>query len=74
MGIMTRPLGDAFIITSDRNLDDPPSRAPKRHSDYQLVWTGSAWSKTLTEAMSFATEDEADAYTNANYARINSAG
>ena len=74
MGIKTRALGDTFIITSDRNLDDPPSRAPKKHADFQLVWTGSAWSRTLSEAMPFPTEEEADEYTNLNYARISSSG
>lgn len=70
MGIMTRPQDDQFIITSDRGLDDAPSRAPKRHTDFSWVWTGRDWSETLADAKRFATEEEADEYTRANYAQI----
>lgn len=70
MGIMTRTQGEQFVITSDRLLEDAPSRAPKKASDFMLVWTGTAWSATLAEAKVFATADEADEYTRANYARL----
>ena len=70
MGIMTRQQGKQFVITSDRSLDDAPSRAPKKYTDFSLVWTGDAWSKTLADAKSFVTAEEADEYTKANYAQI----
>jgi hypothetical protein len=70
MGIMTRLKGEKFIITSDRNLSDAPSRAPKVHTDFPVAWTGTEWSTTLTDAMPFASEEEADEYTRANYARL----
>ena len=71
MGIMTRPQGEQFIITSDRNLNDAPiNRAPKKSSDFSWVWTGSEWSTTLADAKRFPSLDQADEYTKANYARI----
>jgi hypothetical protein len=71
MGIMTRKQGDVYLITSDQFLGAAPTnRAPKRSAGLGLVWTGAAWSEEVAEAKSFATSDEADDYTRANYARL----
>ena len=71
MGIMTRKRGEKFLITSDRGLNDAPSkRAPKRLSNDCLFWAGEAWSVTLSDGVAFDTLDEADEYTRVNYARI----
>ena len=71
MGIMTRKRGEKFLITSDRSLNDTPSkRAPKRLSNDCLFWAGDAWSVTQSDGVVFDTLDEADEYVKANYTRL----
>ncbi|HEY2762233.1 MAG TPA: hypothetical protein VGI75_15850 [Pirellulales bacterium] len=71
MGILTREQGKTFVISSDHNLSDPPSRkAPRRTDGPYQVWTGSSWSTDLSEAMTFESLDDADDYVRANYARV----
>lgn len=71
MGILSRKLGDRFVITSDRDADGNTSRrAPARLSDDYQVWTGTRWSISPGDAQQFATLDEADEYVRANYVRV----
>jgi hypothetical protein len=56
MGVMSRDRGDVFVITSDRQPDDSPTkRAAKSLSGTYLVWTGKSWSPAMADAMTFAT-------------------
>jgi hypothetical protein len=73
MGILTRKQGTDYVIGSDRNTTDAPTnRAPKGRSssDSMAVWTGEAWSAQTTDAMTFATLDDADEYVRANFAKV----
>ena len=72
MGVMPRKSGENFIIISDRVAGELPSnRIPKKRLlEVFQVWTGSAWSATITDATSFTTIDVADEYIRANYARV----
>jgi hypothetical protein len=72
MGVMTRKLGESFIITSDRIPGElPTSQAPKKRvSDAHQFWTGDGWSATVTDARIFAAIDIADDYLRANYAQV----
>ncbi len=71
MGVMARKRGELHIITSDRlSAGDPAKAAPKRVSESDAVWTGSGWSFTVADAMTFPTLDEADEYLRANYTRV----
>ena len=72
MGVMTRPQGGAYVISSDRSpTDEPTNRAPKgRPSECYEVWTGANWSAVMTDAQSFATLDDADEYVRANFAKV----
>jgi hypothetical protein len=71
MGVMARQRDGVFVITSDRlSADSPGKGAPKRASEADAVWTGSGWSLTLTEAMTFPSLDAADEYVRANYGRV----
>jgi uncharacterized protein (DUF736 family) len=72
MGVMARKLGEDFIITSDRVLGEVPTvRAPKKRvTEVYQVWTGNAWSATMTEAKTFMTLDVADEYVRANYMQV----
>lgn len=71
MGILTREQGKAFVISSDHNSTDPPSkRAPRRLDEPYQVWTGSGWSIDVGEAMTFDSLDDADDYVRANYAKV----
>ena len=72
MGVMTRKQSDVYVITSDRTAGDQPSKiVPKRRpADAYQVWTGDKWSATASEARTFKTENEADAYLEANCKRI----
>ena len=75
MGILTLQQDGKYVISSDRNISDAPVRRPpkaRRSGDYQ-VWTGSNWSLVHTDAMTFATLDEADEYVKANYRRLSGA-
>jgi hypothetical protein len=76
MGVMTREQGGLFVITSDRGVEDAPTKmAPKRRSETILrVWTGSCWSTDSTTAMTFATAEAADDYTKDNLARVMDGG
>lgn len=71
MGILTRQQGDAFVITSDRaSGSSPTTRAPTRLTEVYEVWTGTRWSTTREEAISFKSLDAADEYVRANYATV----
>lgn len=71
MGIMTRQQGDTFVITSDRAFGaSPTTRAPTRLTEVYEVWTGTCWSTTREEAISFRSLDAADEYVRANYATV----
>ncbi|MBL9091569.1 MAG: hypothetical protein JNL96_10115 [Planctomycetaceae bacterium] len=64
MGILARPLGDLFVVTSDRTLGEAPTKtAPKRAIvDNFQIWTGERWSPIPTEAKTFYSLDRADDY------------
>jgi hypothetical protein len=71
MGIMTRAEGDLFVITSDRPPGEWPTKhAPRRVSEGCQVWTGTQWSPTRTEAMTFTSLEAADEYVRANFRQI----
>lgn len=71
MGILTRPLDDKFVITSDRTRDEAPAkRAPARLSENYAVWTGSNWSDEKADALAFTSLDAADEYVRANFAKV----
>ena len=72
MGVMARKAGEEFIITSDRISGELPSvRAPKKRvTEVFQVWTGNAWSATMTDAKTFTTLDVADEYVRANYIQV----
>ena len=71
MGIMTRQLGETYVITSDRlSHDTVTARPPKRLTDAYRVWTGSGWSTVMADAKIFNTMDTADEYVKANYAQV----
>lgn len=72
MGIMTRKVGEQFVITSDRMVNEVPSnRAPKKRiSDEYQVWTGAQWSAVTTDATTFPSMDTADEYVRAHYALV----
>jgi hypothetical protein len=72
MGILTLQQDGKYVISSDRRMTDAPANRPpkgKPYGDYE-VWTGSAWSSTKSEAMTFAALDDADEYVKANYRRL----
>lgn len=71
MGILTRFQDDCYVITSDLLSQDPSSKRAPRHVNgpYQ-VWTGTGWSANGTDALSFATQDDADEYVRANYGKV----
>jgi hypothetical protein len=69
MGILTLQQDGKYVISSDRSMTDAPVNRPpkgKPSGEYE-VWTGDAWSSLKTDAMTFATLDEADEYVKANY-------
>ena len=71
MGILTRRLGPKFVISSDREVNDEgKKRAPRIQSDVYLVWTGTEWSTSPSDAMSFDSLDDADEYVRANYGKV----
>jgi len=71
MGILTRRQGNDYVITSDHTADEAsPKHAPRRLNDTYQVWTGAAWSSVMTEAMTFASLDDADEYVRAHYAKV----
>jgi hypothetical protein len=71
MGILTRQLGEAYIITSDTVTDEAPrKRAPRRMTGKYRVWTGDGWSTDMSAAKTFASMEQADEYVRANYARV----
>ena len=73
MGILTRKQDDVFVITSDRQCDTAPTaRAPNRPTYDYRVWTGTCWSSTRADAVSFASLDAADEYVRANFAKVTS--
>jgi hypothetical protein len=71
MGVLTRPLDEVFIITSDFDAANPKAKsAPKRLPTTYQVWTGRAWSVTPADAMRFPTLDAADDYVRDHYIEI----
>ncbi len=71
MGILTRQQDETFVISSDHIINGPPSkRAPNKVNGPYLVWTGTAWSDNMSEALCFTSLDDADEYVRANYARL----
>ena len=73
MGIMTRQVGEKYVIASDRPSHDVPSkRAPNRLTDFHQVWTLSGWSTTLADAIGFDSLDDADEYVRANFSKVTS--
>jgi hypothetical protein len=71
MGIVTIQRGDEYVIASDCDpAEAPTTRAPKRMASPTHVWTGTVWSKVMTEAKIFNTADEADEYLRSHYAKV----
>jgi hypothetical protein len=71
MGIMSRRVGERFVITSDRDAEGVEAKTvKKRLNDTYQVWTGSKWSAVVDDAQSFSSMDDADEYVRANFARI----
>ncbi len=72
MGIMSRKQGSQYVISSDRTSGDAPSnRAPKgRPAENYEVWTGDQWSAEMNNAKMFPTQDDADDYVRANFAKV----
>lgn len=68
MGILARKHGEEFVITSDRTSGDAPTNRPPKKLilDVYQIWTGQAWSSTMSEAKTFASLDTADDYVRAN--------
>jgi hypothetical protein len=72
MGILTRKQGDVFVITSDRPSGaSRTNRAPHRLAETYEVWTGTGWSPTIADAISFTSLDAADDYVRMNFAQVN---
>jgi len=72
MGILTRKLGETFIITSDRSAHQAPrSWPPKRVTEAFRVWTSVEWSTVADDAKVFDTLDTADEYVRMNDALVN---
>jgi hypothetical protein len=70
MGIMSRKLGEQFVVTNDRMAGEPVSNtAPKRPVSFR-VWTSTGWSAELEAATTFPTLDLADEFVRANYAKV----
>jgi hypothetical protein len=75
MGILTRQVGEEYIITSDSVTGEAPrKRAPRRMTGAYRVWTGDVWSTDVSTAKAFGSMDLADEYVRANYARISGQG
>jgi hypothetical protein len=71
MGILTRQQDDVFVITSDRAAAAAPTtRAPARLMEAYEVWTGTSWSTSRVDAITFASLDAADEYVRANFAKV----
>jgi len=70
MGILTRPQGKQFVISSDHTDEMSAKRAPRRLTEEYQVWTGAQWSMDMTDAMLFESLDDADDYVRSNYAKI----
>ena len=71
MGILTRRQGEAYVITSDREAHDAPSkRAPRWLADSYRVWTGVEWSTNRSAALNFGSLEDADEYVRANYSKV----
>jgi hypothetical protein len=71
MGILTRQQGVKYVISSDQVSGDVVTkRAPRLRANIYEVWTGTAWSANLGDAMNFDTLDDADEYVRLNYARV----
>ncbi len=71
MGILTLQQGDGYVIASDRDAAEPPSkRCPSRRTEVCQVWTGSTWSSDSNNAIRFASLDAADEYVRANFAKV----
>jgi hypothetical protein len=71
MGILTRKQGEQFVISSDRDGSGITSkRASVRLSDPYQVWTGSAWSSNIEQAVFFDSLDNADNYVRENYPKL----
>jgi hypothetical protein len=72
MGILTLKQDGKYVISSDRSITDAPvNRPPKgKPSEHYQIWTANRWSLVKSEAMTFASLDEADQYVKANYGRL----
>ena len=70
MGIMSRKLGEQFVVTNDRMAGEAPSNsAPKRPVSFR-VWTTTGWSAEHQNATTFPSLDLADEFVRANYAKV----
>jgi hypothetical protein len=72
MGILTLQQDGKYVISSDRRMTDAPVNRPPKGKAYDAyeVWTGTSWSSTKSEAMTFITLDEADEYVKTNYRHL----
>lgn len=72
MGVLTRKQGADYVIGSDQNATDAQTiRPPKRRFAHSAaVWTGETWSGVMTEAITFATLDDADEYVRAHFSKV----
>jgi hypothetical protein len=70
MGILTRKQGEQFVISSDHTAGVASTRPPRRLSESYQVWTGSVWSLSTAEALTFESLDDADEYVRTNYQKL----
>ena len=72
MGILTQQQGTKYVISSDRNSADAPTKHPPRGKPFATyeVWTGSTWSTAGSDATIFDSLNAADLYVKENYARL----
>ena len=74
MGILTRQVGTKYVISSDRAIDGVTTkRAPRLRAEFFQVWTGTAWSVDVAEALVFESLDAADEYVKVNYPSVSTA-
>jgi len=71
MGILTRRQGADYVISSDHTAEDVVRKhAPRRMNEAYQVWTGTGWSATRTEALTFTSLDDADEYVRLHYLKV----
>lgn len=70
MGIMSRKVGELFVVTTDRMAGDPPTNSPPKRPVSFRVWTNAGWSTEHADAQTFPSLDTADEFVRANYAKV----